>query len=831
MHTPLYGVLLKPYPGRAARARKRIYLAALLYALVLCLVAGSAAPAFAAPTHAPSAAAPLRPYAYAMVTSTTNYDIMLADGVNKDRRIASVKVDSVFFGDVTAKLSADGSVAAFRVTGDRLGGSSLHVVDVKSGKHTQVAASKNTSEGIGTYVWSPAGNTLAFVRSAPALDPTLMEDVYGTVYVFSVGFQAAKLKGTTASDRVLTFSGDGLGVYVSRREVSGDTTLEHLIYLPTAGGAPSVLLRSQPGLRYSKFAVWSPPGAPAKVACIAEGSFALAAPPPPPTPTEAPPTPTLAITPTAEIAPTDVVSATATADPNDLLSPGGEDPGPEVGPEDPATATSEPQTGAEDPATATPVVEAASPTATPRASKVPITGKLARPNGLGLVLSDPAGTWPVLLRRDAEAYPHLSWSADGSGLLMGGTRSGGTWAVDMEGNKRTVDASLFGMAIKTWSPDGSLAVLSDTPSSRLVSLNYASGNVVGTRNVGVVPKASAPVTRLPVPYVHQVNDIQGNGDGNWACGPTSVVMSLAFYGKLDPWPVYSAQSLNEAGASPVPVPTAGPVSGVDFAPYVTNQYTNNGRTYSAAARDPRGNMLSGLYGTICPTGLASWQSMVSVLESHGLGSTYVGATWDGVTAALKRGHPVIMGTQLTADGHIIVAVGYTADGNLIINDPYGNRFLPGYGGNDGRGVVYPWKRITARRALEVIGAYPPPPRPTSTSVPTSTATAVPETATSTPAPTDTPVALTETPSPLPVITSPTVEASLTPTESAPTPLPVEDTPTSAVETPVPVEPTPVPTMEENTPGPIESTPIPFPIEFPTPTPIVDGSLTLYHGRA
>jgi hypothetical protein len=225
--------------------------------------------------------------------------------------------------------------------------------------------------------------------------------------------------------------------------------------------------------------------------------------------------------------------------------------------------------------------------------------------------------------------------------------------------------------------------------------------------------------------------------------------------------------------------------------------------------------------------------MVSVLESHGLSSTYVGATWDGVTAALKRGHPVILGTQLTADGHIIVAVGYTADGNLIINDPYGNRFLPGYGGNDGRGVVYPWKRLTARRALEVIGTYPPPPRPTSTSVPTSTATAVPATSTptSTSAPTDTLPALTETPSPLPSVGFPTVVVPATPTESAPIPPPAGATPTLVGDTPVPAVATPIPTLEENTPVPIVGTPVPLPIEFPTPTPIVDGSLTLYHGRA
>ena len=38
-----------------------------------------------------------------------------------------------------------------------------------------------------------------------------------------------------------------------------------------------MLLRSQPGLKYSHFAVFAPPDAPAKIACIAEGNFSLIA--------------------------------------------------------------------------------------------------------------------------------------------------------------------------------------------------------------------------------------------------------------------------------------------------------------------------------------------------------------------------------------------------------------------------------------------------------------------------------------------------------------------------------------------------------------------------
>jgi hypothetical protein len=94
----------------------------------------------------------------------------------------------------------------------------------------------------------------------------------------------------------------------------------------------------------------------------------------------------------------------------------------------------------------------------------------------------------------------------------------------------------------------------------------------------------------------------------------------------------------------------------------------------------------------------------------------------------------------------LLVVGYTADGNLIVNDPYGNKFAPGYGSNDGQGVVYPWKRLTARRAVEVIGIWPPPTAiPTIT--PTSTATATP---THTPIPTNTPVP-THTPTSVPFI--------------------------------------------------------------------------------
>lgn len=251
---------------------------------------------------------------------------------------------------------------------------------------------------------------------------------------------------------------------------------------------------------------------------------------------------------------------------------------------------------------------------------------------------------------------------------------------------------------------------------------------------------SAPgptVVKLDVPYIHQVIDF-GSADGNWACGPTSVAMVLAYYGKLEPWNEYmSGQVSNNPVLSPVnatPQPSATPLTPLsplkpgkvtdasNFSPYVTNAYTNNGHTYSATAPDPRGNRVAGLYGAICPTGFADWSRMEDVLQWHGLSARQLGASWDAIVGALKRGHPVLIGNGLTAEGHILVAIGYTKDGQLLVNDPYGNRFAPGYGGTSGKGLFYPWKCMRARNALEVIGTYPPPPRPTHTPAPTATAT-------------------------------------------------------------------------------------------------------------
>jgi hypothetical protein len=429
---------------------------------------------------------------------------------------------------------------------------------------------------------------------------------------------------------------------------------------------------------------------------------------------------------------------------------------------------------------------------------------------MGIIVSDPAGTMPVLLRRDAEAFSYIEWSADGTGLMLGGTRSGAAWAVNMSGEKHSLDANLRDLRAVHWT-EGGVAVLADNPVTRLVTLNYRSGGVISARGVGIAARGGEPATRLAVPYIHQVNDTSAYGNGHWACGPTSVVMTLAYYGKLLPWGQYMAEvKADETGDQPPPRSASRSLNGKDYAPYVANAFVQNGRSFTASALDAGGRPMSGLYGTICPTGFASWQMMQSTLSSFGLSSTYLPVTFDGVVGALKRGHPVILGNELTSAGHILVVIGYTEDGSLLVHDPYGNRFEPGYGGNYGGGVLYQWKRATARRALEVVGVYPPPPPPPYVPKPTRTPTAGVAEESVTPAPDVTPGAEgTPTETPLPGIIPATPlggEPEMPPTRGPIVFSTPEPTPTMVIEAPAPDVP-PVPTQErllEVTPTPLIS---------------------------
>ena len=65
--------------------------------------------------------------------------------------------------------------------------------------------------------------------------------------------------------------------------------------------------------------------------------------------------------------------------------------------------------------------------------------------------------------------------------------------------------------------DGTSLVMTDNPTTRLVTLDAGTGKVVATRYVGISPEAGAEEVHLQVPYIQQVNDASSGADGNWAC--------------------------------------------------------------------------------------------------------------------------------------------------------------------------------------------------------------------------------------------------------------------------------------------------------------------------
>ncbi|HUS14009.1 MAG TPA: C39 family peptidase, partial [Chloroflexia bacterium] len=373
--------------------------------------------------------------------------------------------------------------------------------------------------------------------------------------------------------------------------------------------------------------------------------------------------------------------------------------------------------------------------------------RLVNAEAPAVVSGDGKGTYKPL--PDAgEDYTVLAWNPTGTHLLFSGGKSGAVWYADVATGKRwRLPASLNGLAPISWSTDNSTVILASAngAATRLITLDTANGKILRTRAVGTAPKASTPVKDLAVPYISQIWHTGVSFNGNWACGPTSVAMVLAYYGRLEPWP-FAANLVRPSASSRLQSHAAGGAAGKPdlmdgqlYGQYVTTAFTYKGRSFNASGADASGRRAQGLYGTIVGNAaLAHWESMIDVLGLYNVSTNYVPITWASITAQLDKGYPVVLGTTLTTSGHILVARGYTANGYLLVNDPYGNRFgAAGYGANDGEHVAYAWKTLPIKLAMVTRGTITPPAVPSPT--PTATATAVPQ-ATATAMATATPAA-------------------------------------------------------------------------------------------
>lgn len=199
-----------------------------------------------------------------------------------------------------------------------------------------------------------------------------------------------------------------------------------------------------------------------------------------------------------------------------------------------------------------------------------------------------------------------------------------------------------------------------------------------------------------VTYIHQVFDTDDSFCGYWACGPTSTVMALAYYKKIQPKPIKVTKLFNHVS---------------DYGFYISHQWTSptTGFVFNRGQADSCGKIAYGAYGHGTDDGLAWAWRLQEVLKYNGLNNKfYDSSSVATIAEALQKGRLVILSTRLTSGGHLVLIKGYEIDakGNVrfIANDPYGDRNDPATYGkkHNGAGVKYTWELLQAKWMIEVI---------------------------------------------------------------------------------------------------------------------------------
>ena len=179
-----------------------------------------------------------------------------------------------------------------------------------------------------------------------------------------------------------------------------------------------------------------------------------------------------------------------------------------------------------------------------------------------------------------------------------------------------------------------------------------------------------------LPYIHQVYDTANNFNGNSACGATSALMAIQYYGVLATHPIT------------VSVPSS---HTSNYGWYISNVYTY-GRTFNIMGADPNGNLFGGGYGYIIQDNWADTKGhMAEYIRYHGRTSSVDWSpTFAKAKADIDANHPFVILTSLTSAGHYITCRGYyKSQYSLAFNDPYGNK-NSGYMNYSGSLVSYDW---------------------------------------------------------------------------------------------------------------------------------------------
>ena len=277
-------------------------------------------------------------------------------------------------------------------------------------------------------------------------------------------------------------------------------------------------------------------------------------------------------------------------------------------------------------------------------------------------------------------------------IYLAGAVLGGVWHVDLETGKaeplgEAESLGRTGLRLLAWATEGIVIQGQD-----VIWLLDEKGEIRGEirfredeeRSLAPSQVSSVVVVR-DVPYVHQIYDTPDWFHGEWACGPTSVVMALAYYGQL---------------------------SG-DYGWYVPNEYTHQSacsgehtfdRVQDDAADPP--NDAWGAYGTCTDNGVAIASRMYEYAQKHDVGHYFAFAnssTPHSVKAELDGGALVILSTDFSG-GHIVIVRGYTDDSTTryIVNDPAGD-WHDDYWNDNGDGARYTWAEMSPNWYIVLYG--------------------------------------------------------------------------------------------------------------------------------
>lgn len=203
------------------------------------------------------------------------------------------------------------------------------------------------------------------------------------------------------------------------------------------------------------------------------------------------------------------------------------------------------------------------------------------------------------------------------------------------------------------------------------------GDSEGAATEGVIILGNT-VQITGVPYVHQVYDTPEWFAGSWACGATSAVMALAYYGCFYYWDCWCMSPTSHTS---------------HYGNYIADTYTYNGHTFNIVETDPADEYATGGYGYIVQN---NWENtkthMAEYLSYHGPSSSVDWSpTFAKAQTEINNGYLFVVLNSLTTSGHYCTCIGYYTDQySLIFNDPYGNKNTPGYPSYDGAGAVYDW---------------------------------------------------------------------------------------------------------------------------------------------